>query len=107
MTAAQLRFLENMPQGVVLRYVPPVGRSAELLITLDIYEMLARLNAGYRPSPEERQGLYRTLAVFKNMLASAPYQDVLLTESGHEFYQMRRESSGVLAFRRLKEGELS
>jgi serine/threonine protein kinase len=107
LAATQLRFLEYMPPGVVLRYVPAVGRSVELLITLDIYEMLARLNAGYRPSPEERHGLYRTLAVFKNMLASAPYQEVLLTESGHEFYQMRREANSVLTFRRLKEGELT
>lgn len=107
LAATQSRFLEYLPPGVVLRYVPAVGRSAELLITLDIYEMLVRLNAGYRPSPEERHGLYRTLAVFKNMLASAPYQEVLLTESGHEFYQMRRETNSVLTFRRLKEGELA
>ena len=41
--------------------------------------MLQRLNDGYRPSVEEEQGYYLSLAVFKNVLGSAPYQEVLLS----------------------------
>lgn len=100
------KFLEYMPQGIELCYLSSVGHSAELLINLDIYEMLARLNDGYRPSIEEQQGFYRTLAVFKNVLASAPYQEVLITETGHEFYRMSRENEGILSFGRIREGEL-
>ena len=58
--------------------------------------MLARLNDGYRPSLEELQGYYLSLAVFKNVLASAPYQEVLLTRTGHDFYRVRREVAGTL-----------
>ena len=42
--------------------------------------MLQRLNEGYRPSVEEEQGYYLSLAVFKNLLGSAPYQEVLLDD---------------------------
>lgn len=104
---ARRRFLEYLPTGVKLRYRSAAGQIADFNISLDVYEMLNRLNDGYQPSLEEQQGFYRTLVVFKNMLASAPYQEVLLTESGHDFYRVRREHHGVLSFRPVKEEELA
>lgn len=95
--ASRAAFVEHMPQGLVLVYRSGAAQEARLAIGLDIYEMLWRLNGGYRPSLEERQGLYLSLAVFKNVLASAPYQEVLVTETGHDFYRISRSSSGVLA----------
>ena len=44
-----------------------------------------RLNQGCRLTVDEVQGYYLSLAVFKNILGSAPYQEVLLTPSGHDF----------------------
>jgi len=32
-----------------------------------------------------------------NVLAAAPYQEVLLTETGHRFYEITRMDSGALA----------
>jgi serine/threonine protein kinase len=97
-------FLEHIPQALRLVYAGPSGQEAELLVGLDIYEMLARLNDGYRPSLEELQGYYLSLAVFKNVLASAPYQEVLLTRTGHEFYRIRREPAGTLHLEPLEGG---
>lgn len=96
------RFVEHLPQSLKLFYELGGQRAAELNITLDIYEMLIRLNDGYRPSNEEKQGLYLRLAVFKNTLAAAPYQEVLLTETGHEFYRITRAESGVLTMVKVK-----
>ena len=89
-------FVEHIPQALRLVYSSAPGNEAELLVGLDIYEMLARLNDGYRPSLEELQGYYISLAVFKNLLASAPYQEVLLTRTGHDFYRIQRERAGTL-----------
>jgi serine/threonine protein kinase len=100
--AARARFVEHLPQSLRLSYETGGRRAAELNVTLDIYEMLTRLNDGYRPSSEERQGLYLRLAVFKNTLAAAPYQEVLLTETGHEFYRIAREESGVLTMSKVE-----
>jgi serine/threonine protein kinase len=102
--AARSRFVEHMPTGLVLRYADPAGLTAELLISLDVYEMLQRLNAGYRPSVEEEQGYYLSLVVFKNLLGSAPYQEVLLSTSGHDFYRVARHADGRLEMTRAKEG---
>lgn len=90
-------FLECLSQALVLSYDSGDGHKANLRINLDIYEMLMRLNNGYRPSIEEQEGFYLSLAVFKNILSAAPYQEVLLTESGHRFYQINREANGVLS----------
>jgi serine/threonine protein kinase len=102
--ASRSRFVEHMPTGLVLRYEDSAGLVAELLVSLDIYEMLQRLNEGYRPSVEEEQGYYLSLAVFKNLLGSAPYQEVLLSTSGHDFYRVARQADGRLEMTRVREG---
>lgn len=89
-------FLECLSQALVLLYDSGDGHKASLRINLDIYEMLMRLNNGYRPSIEEQEGFYLSLTVFKNILSAAPYQEVLLTESGFEFFQIRRDDKGIL-----------
>jgi hypothetical protein len=95
-SAGKARFVEHSPSGLVLRYRGAGTEGAELRITLDVFEMLCRLNEGYRPTVEEMQGYYLSLAVFKNVLSSAPYQEVLLTVTGHDFYRVRRETGGRL-----------
>lgn len=96
------RFLEYLPQHLILLYSTSTGHRAELNINLDVYEMLTRLNEGYRPSVEERQGFYRSLVTFKNVLGSAPYQEVLLTETGHEFYRISKDKLGALTIEPLQ-----
>jgi hypothetical protein len=101
-TRDSTRFVEYLSQALYLQYRPSTGHKAELRINLDIYEMLMRLNNGYRPSPEELQGFYLSLMIFKNVLASAPYQEVLLTETGHEFYRISRSTDGKLSLEHTK-----
>ena len=92
-------YLEHSPSALALRYADPTGLQAELVINLDVFEMLDRLDHGYRPTVDEIQGYYLTLAVFKNILGSAPYQEVLLTPTGHQFYSVTRYPGGQLAMR--------
>lgn len=96
------RFVEHVPRGLVLRYTGEKESSAELEINLDVFEMLHRLNSGYRPSLEEEQGYYLSLTVFKNLLAAAPYQEVLLTTTGHDFYRIQSLEPGHLEMQRLE-----
>ncbi len=95
------RFVEHMPAGLLLTYRGEGGVVAELRINLDIFEMLERFNVGYRPSVEEEQGYNLSLTVFKNILSSEPYQEVLLTTTGHDFFQVSRERDGRLTMERI------
>jgi len=100
--ASRASFVEHTPSGLVLRYHGIAGTEAELPVSLDIFEMLERLNEGYRPSIEEEQGYYLSLAVFKNTLSSEPYQEVLLTVTGHDFYRVTRHADGRLEMSELR-----
>lgn len=102
--ASRSRFVEHMPTGLVLQYRDNAGPVAELIVSLDVYEMLQRLNEGYRPSVEEEQGYYLSLSVFKNLLGSAPYQEVMLSTSGHDFYRVVRQANGRLEMTRAQQG---
>ncbi|MGO9840915.1 MAG: hypothetical protein ACLPZF_06915 [Candidatus Acidiferrales bacterium] len=102
------RFLEQMPDGLnlVCEGNGVAGQSGESLnaqleVNLDVFELLERLNEGYRPTVEEVQGFYLRLAVFKNSLAAAPYQEILLTDTGHEFHSIRRSEGGVLTVKKI------
>lgn len=91
-------FLEFLPQHLILKYEDGANHAASLIINLDIFEMLTRLNKGYRPSVEE-EGFYLSLSIFKNVLSAAPYQEVLLTEDGYRFFMIQRDESSVLHLR--------
>ena len=101
-TAIKAQFIEHKPSRLMLTYQSDGGLSAELELNLDVFEMLQRLLQGYVPSIEEQQGYYLSLSVFKNVLASAPYQEVLLTSSGHHFQKLVRHDNGVLELTELK-----
>ena len=57
-----------------------------------------------RPTVEEVQGYWLSLNVFKNILSSAPYQEVLLTATWHTFYSVERERSGKLVMQLAESG---
>lgn len=102
--AAKARFVEHLPTGLLLRFQ---GQGAgaitsELIINLDVFEMLVRLNEGYRPSVEEMQGFYLCLGVFKNSLNAQPYREILLTTTGHDFYRLARHDDGRVEMRLLQ-----
>lgn len=104
--ASHARFVEHLPTGLVLQFAPnrKGAMTSELVINLDVFEMLTRLNAGYRPSVEEMQGFYLCLGVFKNSLNAQPYREILLTTTGHDFYRMARNEDGKIRLRLLPVG---
>jgi len=104
--AAKARFVEHLPTGLLLKFQSQgaAAISSELIINLDVFEMLVRLNEGYRPSVEEMQGFYLCLGVFKNSLNAQPYREILLTTTGHDFYRLARHNDGRIEMRLLQGG---
>ncbi|WP_440950710.1 methylation-associated defense system protein kinase MAD6 [Methanosphaerula subterraneus] len=101
---SEASYIEHTPTGLRLKYLRPTGDDPYTLeIKLDIFEMLNRLNEGYTPTVEQQQGFALQLDVFKNLLASAPYQELLITKTGHEFYRIQRENDGQIRLSPLKE----
>lgn len=109
--ASESPFMEHAPTSLLLRFNARAmfeqqdyfEEDPELEINLDVYEMLFRLNEGYRPTVDELNGYYLSLNVFKNVLGSVPYEEILLTTSGKDFYSIKKESSGRLAMRMVED----
>lgn len=99
--AAASQYVESAPDALVLRHTPPDGPAAQLVIKLDLFELLQRLAGGHQPGSEDRQGQILSLTVFKNILGASPYQQILLTETGHDLHQITREPDGRLRMQRL------
>ncbi|HEX5495583.1 MAG TPA: protein kinase [Mycobacteriales bacterium] len=92
--AAASRYLESAHNAVTLRYQDPEGGRAELRLRLDLFELVRRLRDGYLPGVADMQGGYLSLSVFRNTLSALPYQEILLTVTGHDRYRIRRASTG-------------
>ncbi|WMP19482.1 methylation-associated defense system protein kinase MAD6 [Thiothrix lacustris] len=95
--AMQATYVEHEPSSLVLEYTGHGGMQATLSLDLDLFEMLQRLYEGYVPGVEELQGYYLSLTVFKHVLASAPYQEVLLTTDGRRYQKISRSEAGSLS----------
>lgn len=97
-------YIESGRTSMRLSYRDRVGSqggAAELDIRLDLFELLQRFERGYRPSVADLQGQQLALAVFKNRLAAAPYQEVLLTTHGHDLRRIHRTEDSVLHMEEL------
>ncbi len=106
--ASHAKFVEHLPTGLLLRFTGDgVGAiTSELIVNLDVFEMLVRLNEGYRPSVEEMQGFYLCLGVFKNSLNAQPYREMLLTTTGHDIYRLARYNDGRIEMRLVQDASL-
>jgi len=96
----QDQFIEQLP--CYLRLVHQSGHQAELQITLDIFEILMRREGGYRASQEEEQGFALRLEIFRNILLSAPSQEIWLSKDGKVFYSMLRTAQGTLKLSKVE-----
>lgn len=80
------KFIEYIPAVLVLEYIPSENMRME--ISLDLFEMLYRIQNGYRPSLNELRGSFINLLIFKRQLASTHYDEVLLTENEEKYYRV-------------------
>jgi serine/threonine protein kinase len=101
------RYLEHIPDRILFYHNPKdIGQKvagakrAELVVSLDLLELLSQIQEGYIPSPDDQNGIFINLMIFKNALAHLPYDHVLLTRDDKTFYEIDQEEFTVLNLRR-------
>ena len=57
----------------------------QLTVSLDLYEMLQYISAGFSPSVNDLQGKFIELQIFKNLLQSKTYKEILVTKNNRKF----------------------
>ena len=107
-------YLEYAPDRLLLYHDPQdaahrlrSARPAELSVSLDVLELLAQVQAGFVPSPNDISGYYINLVIFKNALAHLPYRHALLTRDDKTFYELVMQDTATVILRRAEEGVLS
>ena len=93
------QYIEYIPGVLVLEYT--AAENMKMEISLDLFEMLYRIQAGYRPSLNELRGSFINILIFKRQLASTHYDEVLLTENEEKYYRIRKTPDKKLT---LEEG---
>ena len=103
------RYVEYTPDRLLLYHDPQDqshrirgARRAELHVSLDVLELLAEIREGFVPSPNDIQGYFINLVIFKNALAHLPYRQVLLTRDDQTFYELILEKNAVARLRRFE-----
>lgn len=82
-------FLEHEHENFVFRYKK--NHSVQLTVSLDLYEMLYYIKNGFSPSVSDLRGRFIELQVFKNLLASETYTEVIVTNNEKSFYKISLE----------------
>lgn len=95
---ARMAFVEWLPNELHLVHKSPDGQVQTLAITLDLLELLARIQGGYRPSAADLRGQYINLTIFLNALAGLPYRQLVLASELGDIVHLRLERDGVLRF---------
>jgi len=82
-------FLEHEHENYVFRYKK--NHNVQLTVSLDLYEMLYYIKNGFSPSLSDLRGRFIELQVFKNLLASETYTEVIVTNNEKSYYKISLE----------------
>ena len=65
----------------------------QLTVSLDLYEMLQYIKDGFTPSVNDLKGKFIELQIFKNLLESKTYNEILVTKNNKKFSIIRLDEN--------------
>ncbi len=78
------RYIEYESEYLVFRH--KIDKFIRLTVSLDLFEMLQYIRSGFSPSVNDLRGRFIELQIFKNMLESKTYNEILVTKNDKKFY---------------------
>lgn len=81
-------------------------KAIRLSISLDLFEMLNFIRDGYCPSAADLSGRFIELQIFKNMLESRAYSELLVTRDNEKFFVVSIDDERNISFKPLQLAEL-
>ena len=89
-------YLEHEHEFFVFR--KKKNHSVQLTVSLDLYEMLYYIKNGFSPSISDLRGRFIELQVFKNLLASETYSEVIVTNNEKSYYRISLDRQSMDLF---------
>lgn len=81
------KYIEYESENFVFRH--KIDKFIRLTISLDLFEMLQYIRSGFSPSVNDLRGRFVELQIFKNMLESKTYNEILVTKNDKKFSIIR------------------
>jgi hypothetical protein len=94
----QADYLEYLPNSICYR---PHDKKASLEISLDLFEVLCRIQEGYVPTASEIQTFFLNLDMFKRRLSCRPSERIILTDDDTNLYEIKRTPDAKVAMTKL------
>lgn len=82
-----VEFIEYENDSLIFRHKE--DKYIQLTVSLDLYEMLDYIERGFNPSINDLRGRFIELQVFKNLLQSKVYTELLVTRNNRKFYSIK------------------
>jgi hypothetical protein len=89
----QENYIEYKPYSVVFKHI---DGSAQLEISLDLFEILMRIKEGYVPTSTEIKTFFLNLEMFKRRVVTKHSESVFLTEDDTNLFKIERSAGNKL-----------
>lgn len=98
-------YIEYENDSFIFRH--KTDKQIQLSVSLDLYEMLYYISKGFNPSVNDLRGRFIELQVFKNLLESKTYTEVLVTQNNRTFFTITLDTlTNNIHIAPLKKNEL-
>ena len=94
------KYIEYESDSLTFRH--KTDKFIRLTVSLDLYEMLKYIRAGFSPSVNDLRGRFIELQIFKNLLESKTYSEILVTKNNRKFTVIRLDSNKHIVIEPLK-----
>lgn len=84
------KYIEYESDSLIFRHKE--DKFIQLTVSLDLYEMLKYIHAGFSPSVNDLRGRFIELQIFKNLLEAKTYSEILVTKNNRKFTAIRLDS---------------
>lgn len=83
------KYIEYESDSLTFRH--KTDKFIQLTVSLDLYEMLQYIRAGFSPSVNDLKGKFIELQIFKNLLEAKTYTEILVTKNNRKFTVVRMD----------------
>jgi hypothetical protein len=91
-------YLEHLPNCIYYRHV---DKTAELEISLDLFEVLCRIHEGYTPTASEIRSFFLNLEMFKRRITAKRSDRIFLTEDDTNLFEIKSDAAKRLVMTKL------
>ena len=98
-TSHLTQYIEYESDSLIFRHY--TDQHIQLTVSLDLYEMLKFIQEGFNPSVNDLRGRFIELQIFKNLMESKTYNEIIVTKNERQYYIISLTDEKVIQIQSL------